>query len=373
MASKAPPRPTEMRSSRRRLARWQQEQRKARTALIFGIVAVLVILAIPAYGYYATFIKPPREWVVQVNDRIFTMGYLVKLLRMYQRGTELTGQNPNLGTMPFQIVQVISENELVRQVAPRYNITVSKEDIDQEVRRRILGTRPPNDTTPPDQLEREFRERYRQYLTAIRLSEQEHRQLVEWDLYRERMRDYLGQTIPTVQPQVRLSRLTVPTQDKAREVVQRFREGQPFPKLVNEYSIDDEEVRKEGDIGWVVKGIHTDLDEKIICPPEPGSNRETEMPGLFAGIQPGTLLCPQMRPTGPEGQNVWQVYLVTEVASAREVDSQQREILKTRALEKWLSEERPKHIVRLNFDSEKYAWVVKQLRIASTPTGQTTR
>ncbi|GBD11473.1 Foldase protein PrsA [bacterium HR23] len=372
MAGKAPSKPAQAPVSRR-LARWQQEQRKARTAFVLGIVAVAVILAIPAYGYYATFIKPPREWVVQVNDRVFSMGYLVKLLRMFQRGSEITGQTANLGTLPFQLVQVLSENELVRQVAPRYNISVSKEDIDQEVRKRILGQRPANDTTPPDQLEREFQERYRQYLTTIRLSEQEHRQLVEWDLYRERMREYLGQSIPTVQPQVRLSRLTVATAEKAQEVVQRFQEGQPFPKLVSEYSIDDEEVRKDGDIGWVVKGIYPDMDDKVTCSPGPGSTTAREMPGLFGGVQPGTLLCPQMRQTGTEGQNVWQIYLVTETATAREVDAQQREVLKSRALDKWLSEERPKHIVRINFDSEKYAWVVKQLRIASSQSTQPTR
>lgn len=372
MAGKTPSRPPQVYVSRRRLARWQQEQRKARAALFLGIVAVLVILAIPAYGYYATFVKPPREWVVQVNERTFSMGYLVKLLRMFQRGSELTGQTASLGTLPFQLVQVLSENELIRQVAPRYNIAVSQQDIDKEVRRRILGERPQNDPTPADQLEREFRERYRQYLTTIGLSEKEHRQLVEWDLYRERMRDYLGQTIPTVQPQVRLSRITVATQEKAQEVVQRFKEGQPFPKLVNEYSIDNEEVRKEGDIGWVVKGIYPAMDDKIVCLPEPGSTTSTEMSGLFAGITAGTLICPQSQPSGPEGQTVWYVYLVTETASAREVEASQREVLKTRALDKWLSEERPKHTVRINFDSEKYSWVVKQLRIAS-PQSQSTQ
>ncbi|MFN3974751.1 MAG: SurA N-terminal domain-containing protein [Dehalococcoidia bacterium] len=370
MAGKAPGKTPQIYSSRRRLARWQQEQRKARTALFLGIVAVVVILAIPAYGYYATFIQPPRQWVVQVNERTFSMGYLVKLLRMFQRGGQLTGQSLNLGTLPFQLVQVLSENELIRQTAPRYNIVVSQQDIDQEVRRRILGERPQNDPTPTDQLEREFRERYRQYLTTIGLSEKEHRQVVEWDLYRERMRDYLGQTIPSVQPQVRLSRITVATQEKAQEVVQRFKEGQPFPKLVNEYSVDNEEVRKDGDIGWVVKGVLPDIDDKIACPPEPGSSTGKEMPGLFAGIEPGTLLCPQSRPAGPDGQIVWYVYLVTETASAREVEPSQREVLKTRALDQWLSEERSKHIVRLNFDSEKYSWIVKQLRIASPQSGQ---
>jgi hypothetical protein len=352
-------------SPRRRPSRWQQEQRKARVALFLGIVAVAVVLAIPAYGYYTTFIRPPREWVVQVNERTFTMGYLVKLLRMFQRGAEITGQQAGLGTMPFQVVQALSDNELIRQVAPRYNISVTPQDIDREVRQRILGQRPPQDPTPPDQLEREFRERYRQYLGTIRLSEEEHRQLVEWDLYRERLRDLLGQAIPTVQPQVRLSRLTVPTHQKALEVARRFREGQPFPKLVSEYSIDDEEVRKDGDIGWVTKGIYPDLDDKVSCFPEPGSPFPQEMPGLFAGAEPGTLLCPQMRSVGPQGESVWQVYLVTEKAAAREVEPQQREVLKARALEKWLAEERPKHIVRINFDSEKYEWVVKQLRIAS--------
>ena len=72
-------------SERRIRSRSQRDRLKRRRVLIAGLVAILIILAIPLYGYTSTFVLPPRQWVVQVNDTSYNMGYLLKLLRMFQR------------------------------------------------------------------------------------------------------------------------------------------------------------------------------------------------------------------------------------------------------------------------------------------------
>ena len=77
--------------------------------------------------------------MVKVNDTTFTMGYLLKLLRMQQAGSEATGQPLNIGSRPYDLVQLLSENEIISQAAPRLGLTVTDEEMDAEIRRRLLG------------------------------------------------------------------------------------------------------------------------------------------------------------------------------------------------------------------------------------------
>lgn len=340
-------------SQRRQLSRRQREWRQARTAIIIGIVAVLVVLAIPAYGYYATFVAPPRTWVVKVNESTFTLGYLVKLLRMYQRGSEALGQQVNMGTMPFQFINTITENELVRQAAPRIGITVSDEELDAEVRDRIVGPPKEGQQVSKEQMDREFREAFRNHLNQLQVSEATYRGIVRDDLLRDKLREQLGQDVPTVLPQIHLYRILVDTQEKANEVKIQFQRGTPFEKLVDQFSIDSEDVRKGGEVGWVPPGVIPQVDDTIF---------KLELNTLSEPIQE----------TSPDqtGATTFTIYMVKERSDAREVSKEHRETLKSIALAQWLSEERRSNDVKTNFDSDKYEWVVKQLRISSQATPQ---
>ena len=100
-----PVRPGARPSERRIRSRWQRDNQKRRRVLMVGVISMLIILAIPAYGYVSTFVLPPRQWVVQVNDESHNMGYLLKLLRMFQQGSQLGAPGVNLGTLPFELVQ----------------------------------------------------------------------------------------------------------------------------------------------------------------------------------------------------------------------------------------------------------------------------
>lgn len=330
-------------SARRQLSRWQRERSRQRAAIVTGAFIVLLVLALPVYGYVTTFIAPPRQWVVRVNEKTFTLGYLVKLLRMSQQGP----QSQALGTLPFQLIDLLAQNELIKQGAPRYNITVAQDELDKEIRERILGTPGEGSQTPPEQLEREFQERYRQYLNLIRLSAGEHRQVVLYDVYREKLREVLGQGVPTVLPQVHLYSIEVENQARAEEVRRQYERGTPFAKLVGQFSADPEAVRKDGEVGWVPRGVFLDLDETIFS------------------LEPGKLsqVIARSDPAGGR-QETYIFYLVQEKSEAREVDPGNREILKTRALEKWVQQERERNRVETSFDSDKYAWVIKQLRIS---------
>ena len=338
------------RSSQRRIrSRWQRERRKTRVVLLGGLVAILLILAIPAYGYYDTFIAPPREWIVKVNDKTYTQGDLVQLLRMYQRSA-VQGGDFNLGTLPFQLINTLTENELVRQGAPREGITVTTAEIDAEVRQRFLGDT--TDTTAPaDQLDRDFQEQFREYLNLIKRSEQQYRELVEYDLYREALREHLGQRVDRVQPQVHLYSVEIPPVDAPLELAEEIRteyiRGTPFEELVKRADLAQpaEAVRKGGEVGWFPRGVFPEIDTLI-----------------FDELDVGKLSDPILSFDAQQGLTTYTIYLVQEQADAREIEEDQLEILKTRALQAWITEERQNNNVDTRFSSDRYEWVITQLR-----------
>lgn len=342
-------------------SRQQQERRKRRGILLFGVVGLLLITAIPAYGYYDTFVAPNREWVVKVNDTTFTMGYLLKLLRMQQAGSEATGAPLNIGSRPYDLVQLLSENEIISQAAPRLGLTVTDDEIDAEIKRRLLGEEK-LEATEPDAVEREFAERYRFYLNRIQLSEEEHRQIVRYELLTDELLDHLGGEIPLEQPGVRLYSIPVLDQGAlsaesvADEIRTQFARGVPFPDLVSQYAPDDI-VRKEGEIGWIPPGVSPNTDPLIFEELQPCEDPEN------------WLGCEISEPIGDfdplTSQFSLNIYLVREKSNLREVEERYLTRLKNRALEEWLQEEKRINDVQIAFDSYRYAWVVEQLTESS--------
>ena len=334
--------------------RRQQEERRRRGVLIVGSVAFLFILLIPLYGYYASFIAPPRQVVAQVNGQSYNLGYLLKLLRMQQAGNLAQGQSLNLGSLPFQLVNLLAENELIQQTAPRYKIIISQEDLDIEIRSRIMGE-PSDSEASNDQLEREFQELYGRYLNLIQLSEDEHREVVNGDMYREAMREHVGQSVPMVQPQARVYKTTLPSAENVDEIADEFRtefaRGAPFASLVERFSTNNEEIRTGGELGWIPKDILPQIDSL-----------------LFEELNIGELSVPIPELDSSAGEQRFVLYLVTEKSDARELAEDHWDILKVRALQQWLNDEREMNIIETHFTSENYDWLIKQLSLSSAST-----
>jgi len=343
--------PTAAKRSRR------QDRRRQVGMLLFGILGLILIASIPVYGYYDTFVSPYRSWIVKVNDETFTMGYLVKLLRMQQAGSEATGQSMNLGSKPFDLVNLLAENELISQAAPRYKIEVTAGEIDTEIRRRIIGAAPMEETSP-EQVEREFQERYRFYLNRVQLSQTEHRQIVRYELLNDELLDHLGQEIPIEMPQVRLYSIPVkdqgekPAEEIADEIRTAFARGVSFPELVKQFAPSDV-VRKEGEVGWMPRGISPASDPLLFDELTPCEN-----PKEWLGCQISEPVT-DYNPTTSEFSLT--IYVVREKSNLREVEDRFRTMLKTRSLDGWLAEEKRANDVQINFNSDRYSWVIEQL------------
>ena len=66
--------------------------------------------------------------------------------------------------------------------------------------------------------------------------------------------------------------------------------------------------------------------------------------------------------------------MVSEIDELRELERANHEALKTRALERWINEQRREHDVYAVFNSDIYAWMIQQLGISTaiTPSPQPT-
>ncbi len=331
-------------------SRRDKERRKQRLAITVGVIVILLVLAIPAYGYYASFVAPPRELAGRVRDVRYTMGDLVKQIRTIQAAGRYSGEDVDLSSAPFQTLYTLVENELVRQGASsQFGLVVTEDDIQQRLKENFY----PRDTenVPQDQLEREYRENYRNFLNLTGLSEREYREMIKTSIIRNKTRDYLGQSVPTVEESVEVAWIFVPYsgQTSPQAIKERLDKGEEFEKLAQEFAqpydfADD----NNGYVGWVPRGA---FDKAL----------EDAMFGLTPG-QVSNLV------QTADGSYIVKLISGPEV---RQVSDTMRERLKDQALQNWVNEEWRKGAeegwLEVNFSSDLYAWVAKQVRRSSSP------
>ncbi|MBI4299391.1 MAG: peptidylprolyl isomerase [Chloroflexi bacterium] len=330
-------------SRRRQISRRQQERRKQLIALSAIGVFIALIGGIIAYGYATTFVLPPRQMVVQVNDLKYTAGDLVKILRQMQVGAEFAGQPLDLASAPFQVLTSLVDNELLERAAPRLGVTVFPDEIDEEIRSRLLPPVPEGQEVDQAQLEKEFRERYRQYLNTLQLSDSAYKQQVKKDIFRYKATEILGRDVPTVAEQIHLHAISMANDANYEVLKKKFEDGTPFKELAKEFSSDPSLVTDGGDLGWAPRGV-LGVQEDLIF-----------------GLEVGTLSSPIPQTSGNEPM----VFMVSEKAEAREIDPEHRQTLKGRAVQAWLIEERKHYNIKTNFDSDRYYWVVEQIGLSA--------
>lgn len=345
MATKKQAIPTKRAPTRRQLARWQREKKVQRTTIIVIAIAILVVLGIPAFGYYQTFIAPTRLPVVKVNDKAFDMGYYAKRLRLLYTGAKASGGQANLSTLPFELLDIIEENELLVQGAPRMGVNVTPEEVPEEIKRRVLPPSDPKAEVDQASLEREFRQLYRQRLNDLKLSDEEYRDIVKAEMLRGKLREVLGVQVPTVAEQVKVKAVIAETEDKAKEALAKLKAGGSLATIVKEYSKDTELIEKDGDLGWLPKGVMSPEFDQIVFALEPGSFSQpfTDLKGLY-------------------------VIKVEEKVAARKIDEGPLNTLKDKVLKKWLTDERAANKVERYFDSTRYAWAMDEIRKFEKPT-----
>ncbi|MCH8062950.1 MAG: SurA N-terminal domain-containing protein [Chloroflexi bacterium] len=220
---------------RREFTRIQRDLRKRRLAFALIGVFMLVIVGILLAGYVVIFVRPPQQLVVRVNDVRYSRGDMVKLLRVRQKSLETTGQRLDLSTDIFQALQLLVENEIIAQSAPALGITTTDSEIDFSIRAQ-LDPESAAAGTSDAQRDRDYRELYGSFLNLSRISEDEHRQIVRRALLRERMRQFIGDSVPSVAEQAHVYRFAVVPNDEIDIILTKYKDaikGSTDPALLS--------------------------------------------------------------------------------------------------------------------------------------------
>jgi len=246
------------------------------------------------------------------------------------------------GADAMVMLERLTNEQLIKIVAPRYVAEVSPEDIAQALRRIASGE---SETIS----ESEFREWYRQLLNEIDLSDSEYREIIATSLLATRLHEYLAERVPTVVEQVHLHTVLLSTEE-AGKIWEKVDEGEDMDKLTREVWQNKQSEGEVDDLGWLPRGVLLPGFDEVVFNLNIGDVSE---------------LLPYV--SDPESTEIfYYLLMVSEKAAAREVDEDSLRILKAKTLDDWLLAEIKLHEIgwhglKNGFDSETNAWIHWQL------------
>ena len=349
--------------TRQQSARLHEERRRQRLAITVGSMLILAIIAIVAVGYYREFYEPPRAFAGNIRGVEFTMGDLVERIQVLQGINRYQGGFVDLSVVPFQYLQDMLNNEILRQAAPGLGLAVTEDAIEETLKRQFYPPAQAGEEVDTAQLDRLYDNNFTEFLTQIRLSESEYRTLIEERLLQTRLTLLLGQDIPDTPEQVEVEWIRIDI-DNARvepgEVRTRL-DSEDFFAVAFEVNTSAGFANSQGYVGWVPQGAFPDLDAVLFGDTE----REVEP------LEVGAISDPQFTQDG--------AYIIHKISGPeeRELDPLMRAKLSIELVDKWQNEQLTLGStggwVKINFNSERYAWVADQIRLTAPRVDQPQR
>jgi len=297
------------------------DRKGRRTAIIVASVVVVLILIIVGVSLYMN-AAPFRRIIITVDDTTINMDYFLKRTRL-------------AGVDAMNMLEQLTNEQLIKIEASQYVAEVSPEDIDQELRIIASGE---GETIS----ESEFKEWYRQQLNEIDLSDSEYKEIIATSLLAARLQEYLGERMPTIAEQVHLY-VVLLSMEEAEEIWGKQEED--IDELIGEVWQDKESEGAVEDFGWLPRGVlPPGFDEAVFS------------------LTIGDVSEPLGYLSDYESEEIfYYLLMVSEKAAARELDEESLQMLKAQVLDVWLSEEVALHEIEWKFDSEIFAWINWQL------------
>lgn len=185
----------------------EKQARLQRIIVIAGAVFLGVVGLIVAIGLYVDRVAPRNETMLRVNNRTFTVGYYMDLLKVYSQGMEDATQ---MASIADAAVSQLIQEEVIRQAAPSLGVVIGSDEIKAELER--------ND------------------LSGGRVMED----LAESALATQALTEKFKETIPETMEQVRFEIMLVESRSVATEVETRIAAGASLTDLSAEYSASTE-------------------------------------------------------------------------------------------------------------------------------------
>ena len=200
---------------------------------------------------------------IRVGEVSYTRGDVVNFIRFNQRITEDLGMEFEIGNSLFEALRVILEGELAYQIAPKYGISVSNDEV--QLRIEMLMGFISVENAGSDEYLSNVEESYRQFLNKTGLSDQEYRDYIKRTIFREKLRGLIARDMSRIQPHVELYEIVFESPDLSiiNSIDRKLTMGTPIENIALEFSEDQEVLRTKGNVGWMPKGIDEKLDRLI--------------------------------------------------------------------------------------------------------------
>lgn len=331
------------------------ERRRQRIAIILGTALILVIAGVVLAGVYQAFILPPRVMAGEVRGVRFTMGDLVERIRVLQGIDRYQGGQVDLSTIPFQLLTDLLHAEILRQAAPGLAINVTDDQIEEAIRGRFRPEPQPGQEVDDAQLDAEYQNTYTGFLTQVNLTDDAYRRIVEEQLQQRELFARMLGSLPDEAPQVEVQAIPLNINSTAspEAVKERIELGEDFGNVAREISGAD------GYIGWVPEGAFPEFDRYLFGETVIDENGETtrKPPLLSAGDVSDPIY---------EEQTIFLVQVIGP-PETRQVELAMQFQMASAAVDRWkddqLAQGSEEGWVKINFDSNRYAWVTEQVRL----------
>jgi peptidyl-prolyl cis-trans isomerase C len=239
--------PAPRRERRHRPSRLDSESR-GRFLIVAGVIAVIaVVVGVVAFGYWDTKIRPKGETVLQVGDKSFSLDYferrihyeVVKEGLALPQGTDASTVNSLLQTLMEQV----QREELTRQNAQDLGITVTDQEIDDQIAQRE-GVSFGNKSEA-------FLAAYRKAVRESGLTTDAYRDLIEARLLGSEVQQTFLDQVPDTTEQVHIRQIVVATEEEAQNVIDRLDNGEDFGDVAAELSLDTSSKDQGGELDWL--------------------------------------------------------------------------------------------------------------------------
>lgn len=139
-----------------------------------------------------------------------------------------------------QILDLLVEQELIRQLAASQGIVISDEVVDNEILTMV---------------EENGREYFDSWLEQNYYTEAEFRELLRLELVTSALLEPVISTVPDMVEHVHARHILVNTEVEAEAVMAQLQQGQDFASLAATFSIDATTRTQGGDLGWFPRGV----------------------------------------------------------------------------------------------------------------------
>ncbi|MSQ61678.1 MAG: hypothetical protein EXR43_03745 [Dehalococcoidia bacterium] len=384
-------RPGRVPETRRGFARLRQLDPAAWPWIGAGVL-FLVVLGLIGAGLYSRYYAPPRETVLTVGEREYTMSYFVKRIRYYLADSATAGLSISAADAPNAVLATMEQAALLLASAESEGLTATDDEVKDRLYEnvaRLSGA----DLELPDAMEtptatpaadatatagaasspvpaeteaaastpspspfafssdKDYRDALKKVRDLTGFSEDELREIARAEVLRERLRDTLKTLLSATALQSQLDVIYVQDRAAAEGAKTRLDGGEPFVQVQADVSpqtlplpigapaadTPTAEVERQ-ETPWVIKEM------------------------LLAQFQEPVFSTPVGGYTGIIATDRGAVIVGVRRREERALDNTHREFLLADAVDNWFETQRGAIAVQRSLDSEKTAWALDRVR-----------